>query len=280
MTFKHHPKTRLIIAGACALAMFAFLQTSHADFLMPGSQQGQAPQGQQPAPATPQTPQTYSQPAQGSYQGNTWVEPNALNMFYTPQALQTPQASPLAMAYKVMLQSNADPCNIMEVDPARHSFQTNDRIRFKVQPNSDGYLYIFQKGSDGSTNRLFPHPAFQQNATQVRAYHEVVIPVNGWFKFDATPGVETVYFFLSKSRLSHLESLPAAGQNPVAVAMAPQSWNTISAYLNRPGRNLTLQTDPGQTGAGIHQTPTMYAGQMTGGDQSVIIAECQLKHRP
>lgn len=266
----HPAKIRLLTTGALVLAFMLSIDPGHADFLLPGQQ-----------PASPQGQPAASQPLpQGTYQGGQWIEPNALNMFYAPQALQTQQTTPLALACQVVLRPGTDLCNVMEVNPTQHVFRTNDRIRFKVQPNADGYLYIFQKGSDGTTNRLFPHPAFQQNATQVRAYREYVIPVNGWFKFDQNPGVETVYFFLSQSRLNQLETLPAAGQNASAVAMAPQSWNAIAGYVNNGGRNLVLHVDPGQSGTGVHQTPTLYAAQPVSAQNPVMTASIRLSHQP
>ena len=269
---------RFIIA--LAFVSLAMVSTGHADFITPG-------QGQQPPPPPGShgtaTPQGYQPPASayGQPAGPGLLQPTAQNIFYMPAAFQNQQTVPMAMTSKILLKKANDPCDVTEVMAAKHLFRTNDRIRFKLQANSDGYLYIFQKGSDGSTNRLFPHPGFQNNRNEVAAYKEYVLPVKGWFRFDATPGMEEIYFFLSRTKIPEFDVSPVAGQNPAGVPMNQQAWLSVFSYYNRSGsgRNLVFEPDPGQSGNGVHATPTSYVAQMASSQKPVISAVMRLKHQ-
>ncbi len=270
------------MARAVSLIVFGmifFISPGYADFITPG-------QGSQTPPGSYGTGQM-SQPSPGSHAAATG-QPSAVpgllpvtatNLFYTPSAFQTQQAIPMAMACKTLLKVAGNPCGIAEVKPGAHVFRTNDRIRFKFQGNSDGYLYIFQQGSDGSTNRLFPHPKFQNNSNQIDAYREYMIPVGGWFRFDATAGIEKLYFFLSKNRIREFEASPAQGHNPVAVPINQQTWQAVSGYYNRSGKNLIAETDPGQTGNGVYATPISYVAQLASNRQPMISAIIRLNHK-
>ena len=253
--------------GLISLGMLFFITSGYADFIT-------STPGQQPAAAAPGTSAASPPP------GVIFLPPTALNLFYSPSAFQDQQWTPMAMAYKVLLKLANEPCEVKEVNPANHVFRTNDRIRFKIQANSNGYLYIFQRGSDGSTNRLFPHPQFQNNQNQVAAYREYMIPVKGWFRFDQTPGIENIYLFLSKNRIPAFDVFPVAGHNPVAVPLNQQNWQVVFNHYNRSKRDLVLDTDPGQSGPNVYQTPICYVAQMASNQEPMISAEIKLSHQP
>jgi hypothetical protein len=99
---------------------------------------------------------------------------------------------------------------------SQYAFQSGDEIKFRVQPNIDGYLYVFVQNSDGSKDVLFPD---NNERNDIQRGFEYVIPRDGTFAFDDNPGVENVRLILSRrpintSDINNFEqaaSVPAAG---------------------------------------------------------------------
>lgn len=98
------------------------------------------------------------------------------------------------------------------------TFRGGERIKLYVQTNQDGYLYVYNIGTSGMTNVLFPTQNTQSN--YVRAYQPVSIPESGFIRFDYNPGSEKVLVMLSP--------------NPINIGGAPESPPTSTAYAPSP----------------------------------------------
>ena len=98
----------------------------------------------------------------------------------------------------------------MEVDP-ESVFRSGDRVRFAVEPNVDGFLYVVQRGSTGRWSVLLPHPEINDGRNGVRSGREITIPPAGWFRFDDNAGTEHLFVYLSRTPI---EALPG-GRSPV-----------------------------------------------------------------
>lgn len=109
-------------------------------------------------------------------------------------------------------------CDIEPVSASR-TFVAGDRVRFGVETNEKGHLYIVQRGSSGATTLLFPQPQIRNNDASVKRGEELVIPGKAWFTFDDRPGTEELQFIFSKKKLELLPFLvPVAGGPSPAVA--------------------------------------------------------------
>jgi hypothetical protein len=53
---------------------------------------------------------------------------------------------------------------------ASQPFYENDQVRFVIEPNIDGYLYIFYTENDGEPEMIFPDHRLSQGANQVKAH--------------------------------------------------------------------------------------------------------------
>lgn len=98
------------------------------------------------------------------------------------------------------------------MDPA-HVFAEGDFIRFRLRSGVNGFLYVINRGSSGKYQQLFP--ADQENQDRsVKAGKEYLVPdsKDGWFRVQAPPGYENVYFLISPMDLG--KSLPAATALP------------------------------------------------------------------
>lgn len=100
-------------------------------------------------------------------------------------------------------------------------FQRNERIRFRVRPNFDGYLYVMNYGTSGQYAMLFPREETGlQN--QIRAGVDYVVPATKTaFRIDGPPGHDVVYWVVSPLSLGDrpgylpLPTSPAKDSEPL-----------------------------------------------------------------
>jgi hypothetical protein len=87
------------------------------------------------------------------------------------------------------------------VDPGL-VFEQDDRVRFKVRANFDGFLYVTNQTSSGTSRLLFPGgDTGRQN--RLEAGRQYLIPATeGWFRITGPPGHEVVYWLMSPLELS------------------------------------------------------------------------------
>ncbi|MGH9838623.1 MAG: serine/threonine-protein kinase [Blastocatellia bacterium] len=79
-------------------------------------------------------------------------------------------------------------------------FHSGESVRFTVVPPRDGFLYLLQQGSSGEFSSLIPDKRIRGGANTVRAGETVMFPPARPFKFDAQPGVETIFVFVAKDK--------------------------------------------------------------------------------
>ena len=116
----------------------------------------------------------------------------------------------------------------LSVDPA-HVFDSGDRVRFVVQANFDGYLYVSNQGTSGKFISLFPSEDAGEN-NRIEAGKDYVVPqTEGAFRIQGPAGHEIVYWTLTPARVGEPDPLPpdrpAAPQGPVR--MDPRCDETI-----------------------------------------------------
>ena len=88
------------------------------------------------------------------------------------------------------------------VGDSKRVFRTGERIRFHFQMNTDGYLYIWQKGAKGNTSVLFPDVRVKGGDNYVHKGVEYVVPEGMWFKFNQPRGQLEFLVFLSRNKLN------------------------------------------------------------------------------
>ncbi|MCC6539538.1 MAG: DUF4384 domain-containing protein [Bryobacterales bacterium] len=106
---------------------------------------------------------------------------------------------PLGLRYAILRE---DGVNGVEVAPTTR-FKSGDRIRLKVQSNSDGYLYIVSQGTSGAWQVVFPTKNRRNGSNRMKAGEE-----ESWnFRFSGKPGVEKLFAVLSRTPEADLDSL-------------------------------------------------------------------------
>jgi len=73
----------------------------------------------------------------------------------------------------------------------------DDRVRFRMRANFDGYLYVTNHGSSDTYQQLFPREETGQN-NKIAAGREYLIPATeGAFRIAGKPGYEVIYWLMS-----------------------------------------------------------------------------------
>lgn len=136
----------------------------------------------------------------------------------------------------------------VRVDPNR-AFYQNERVRFLLETNADGYLYVFNTTDGGAPMMIYPDPELDEGGNYIQAHVPVEVPSSlaaeerlKWFRFDATPGVERLYFVFTREPLSGIpleEDLIAFCREKntnCPMRAATDLWASVQAELNTPGQ--------------------------------------------
>lgn len=83
------------------------------------------------------------------------------------------------------------------------TFAEGDQIRLVVEPNTDGYIYIFHTEDGRNPQMLFPDVRLGRGDNAVRAHvlYQVPSDPRDWFRFDANPATERLYIVVSRRPL-------------------------------------------------------------------------------
>lgn len=119
--------------------------------------------------------------------------------------LANPVQHVVAVEYEVLLYEKD---SLRAVNPDQHEFQLGDRIRVKIQPVADTYIYIFNKGTDSQYHILMPTE--QETAPFVRAGTLVELPENEYFEFVPPAGNEELIVIATKVPVADLALLASA----------------------------------------------------------------------
>jgi len=91
---------------------------------------------------------------------------------------------------------------------AKREFRAGDAVRFMVESNISGYLYIFHVENDGPAKMIFPDARLQSGNNFVQAHAPREVPSSReddpefrWFHFNQTVAIERFYLFVTRERL-------------------------------------------------------------------------------
>jgi hypothetical protein len=91
---------------------------------------------------------------------------------------------------------------------ARREFRAGDAVRFMIESNINGYLYVFHLENDGPAKMIFPDARLQGGNNFIEAHVPKEIPSSSeedpefrWFHFDQAVAIERFYLFVTRKRL-------------------------------------------------------------------------------
>ena len=96
----------------------------------------------------------------------------------------------------------------VRTDPS-HEFRKGDHVRFLIETNADGYLYVFNTTDGGQPVMLYPDPELDEAGNYFQAHVPFEIPSSvaaeerlRWLTFDEHAGAEKLYFVFTREPLS------------------------------------------------------------------------------
>lgn len=104
--------------------------------------------------------------------------------------------------------------------PLETVFRSGDKVKLHFEVNFPAFVEIYNHGSSGAMQRLFPHP---DSPTRVKITSAYVVPnrATEWFEFDSTPGAEKLNFIFSLAEI-----------RPAAKTQKPQSPKRPGVVVN------------------------------------------------
>jgi Domain of unknown function (DUF4384) len=131
----------------------------------------------------------------------------------------------------------------------RHEFRGGDAVRFMIESNITGYLYIFHVENDGPAKMLFPDARLEGGDNLVKAHVPREVPVSReedpefrWFHFNRAVAIERFYIFVTRERLPDIlteEKLAAfCRDSPEACPWRPSAtqWKQLLAAAETTAR--------------------------------------------
>jgi hypothetical protein len=95
----------------------------------------------------------------------------------------------------------------VRVDPG-HEFHNGDRVRISLEPNVDGYLYVFHTEGDGPAEMIYPDARLDGGENWIEAHVPLEVPSSEetderlrWFAFYGDAGIEHLYVVVTREPL-------------------------------------------------------------------------------
>ncbi len=92
-------------------------------------------------------------------------------------------------------------------------FRSGDKVKLHFEVNFPAYVEIYNHGSSGDVQRLFP---YQGANSRVKITSPYVVPnrATEWFEFDNTPGTEKLAFIFSQAQIRPAAKPPRPPKPP------------------------------------------------------------------
>lgn len=144
---------------------------------------------------------------------------SANNRFANNNSVSAP-ASAIGLGYTLFMRDENG--RAVRVEPGRE-FHNGDRIRISLEPNIDGYLYVFHTEGDGQPELIYPDPRLEGGDNWIEAHVPVEVPSNveaderlRWFQFYGNPATEHLYIVVTREPLAEVPT----GDNLIAYCNA------------------------------------------------------------
>jgi hypothetical protein len=198
---------------------------------------------------------------------------------------------PLGLRYTVQRYS---PGSAITDVPSDTVFHSGDHIRFSVEANTPGYLFVVNRGSSGAWKLMFPSPEIADGNNRVEPMRQYAMPPGAgmFFTFDSNPGSENAFIVFSRKPEPDLEGMmyslqekkkAAAPEAPVQSSKELiQSVNISNTTIDRMrtaySRDLIIEkVDPNTPGD--QKETAVYVVNPTGSTDSRVVADIHLVHQ-
>lgn len=139
-------------------------------------------------------------------------------------------ARAIGLGYTIFMKNSAG--GLVPVDTA-HEYKSGDQIVIALEPNTDGYLYVFDAENDANPGMLFPNASLDGGANIAHAHERVTYPADAKyaFEFDNNAAIENVYVVVSRHPL---EGVPTGDALVAACKKCDEyGWRPTAAQWQR-----------------------------------------------
>lgn len=163
----------------------------------------------------------------------------------------------LGLGYTLYLKGTNE--EAIRVNPTQE-FHSGDAVRLVVEPNIEGYLYVFHTENDGQPTMIFPDARLKRGDNKVQAHVPYEVPASDdpepslrWFVFDQKSATEHLFLVLSRNPLKNVptseELVSYCEKNQGACPLKPSEnvWREIKTKSNVTARVSKVSSDQGQT---------------------------------
>jgi hypothetical protein len=150
--------------------------------------------------------------------------------------------APIGLGYTMYMRNSQG--DAVRTDPDR-VFYAGDRIRISMEPNTDGYLYVFHTENDGPPTLIFPDWQLNDGDNSIEAHvpYEVPSPFEAeerlrWFTFNDQPARERLYIVITREPIpgtpigDDLVNFCRDNPGSCPLRMKPEAWAKIKNGLN------------------------------------------------
>lgn len=121
-------------------------------------------------------------------------------------------AKHLGMRYNVLQRDAND--KMVSADPDA-TFKAGNCLALEVETNRDGFLYVFNRGTSGAWQALFPSAEMKEESNRLYAGEYTAVPGGYCFELDNTPGTERLLVVFTE-REEDMQRLGDAIRQPAA----------------------------------------------------------------
>jgi len=96
----------------------------------------------------------------------------------------------------------------VRVEPGRE-FHNGDRVRISLEPNVDGFLYVFHTEGNGPAEMIFPDPRLDEGENWIEAHVPIDVPSTvetderlRWLQFYGNPATEHLFVVVTREPLA------------------------------------------------------------------------------
>ena len=116
------------------------------------------------------------------------------------------RAEAIALGYTIFMRDVNG--RAVRVEPTRE-FHNGDRIRISLEPNVDGYVYVFHTEGDGPPEMIYPDARLDGGDNSIEAHVPIEIPSTletderlQWFQFYGNAATEHLYVIVTREPLA------------------------------------------------------------------------------
>lgn len=149
--------------------------------------------------------------------------------------------TPIGLGYTLFKRDASG--DAVRIDPASE-FHTGDRVRISLEPNVDGYLYVFHSEGDGQPEMIFPDWRLEDGDNAIEAHVPYDVPSGfekderlRWFTFYGNPATERLYIVVTRGPLpavptsEALVAFCAANKTKCPWQPVPEAWAGVQEAM-------------------------------------------------